>query len=271
MNDKKIHSFLLIGQSNMAGRGDPREVEPIKNDRLYVLRNGGWQHMYVPVNPDRPFSGTSLAESFADRYSKEYGVDVGLIPCAEGNSSLNAWNSGGVLYDHAVFQTQLAKRSSVLKGILWHQGEADCGASAYPLYYDKFSAIVKTFRKDLCAETVPFLCGALGTYLKDCPLNPDFMNYDKINEALQRVTRDLPHMGYVSSDGLTPNPDVLHFNAPSLRCFGERYFEEYQRMTGACRTEHIGKKNLISGYKGGCDGVVNCNIFKKAKKVLLFS
>ena len=44
-----IHSFLLIGQSNMAGRGDIGDVAPIANPSLRVLRNGRWQRMFVPV------------------------------------------------------------------------------------------------------------------------------------------------------------------------------------------------------------------------------
>lgn len=76
-----IHSVLIIGQSNMAGRGFFDEVQPINNERLKVLRNGRWQNMFSPVNPDRPFSGVCLAESFADIYSKEKDVDVGIIPC----------------------------------------------------------------------------------------------------------------------------------------------------------------------------------------------
>ena len=57
-----IHSILIIGQSNMAGRGKACEVEPIVNDKLYVLRNGRWRAMYVPVNPDRVKSGINLVE-----------------------------------------------------------------------------------------------------------------------------------------------------------------------------------------------------------------
>ena len=58
-----IHSILMIGQSNMAGRGIPTEVEPIKNKNLRVFRNGRWQSLFVPVNPDRPWAGVSLAEA----------------------------------------------------------------------------------------------------------------------------------------------------------------------------------------------------------------
>ena len=61
-----IHAFLMVGQSNMAGRGIASEVEPIQNRHIKVLRNGRWLPMYVPVNNDRSFSGISLAESFAD-------------------------------------------------------------------------------------------------------------------------------------------------------------------------------------------------------------
>ena len=59
-----IHSFLLIGQSNMAGRGVIEEAIPVDNTHIKVLRNGRWQKMFRPVNPDRSFSGVSLAESF---------------------------------------------------------------------------------------------------------------------------------------------------------------------------------------------------------------
>ena len=39
----QVHSFLMIGQSNMAGRGEFADVEPIRNDLCYMLRMGRWQ------------------------------------------------------------------------------------------------------------------------------------------------------------------------------------------------------------------------------------
>ena len=81
-----MKAFLLIGQSNMAGRGDFGQVPEIVNGKCFMLRNGRWQPMFRPINPDRSFSGVNLAESFAEAYAKKHGVDVGLIACAEGNS-----------------------------------------------------------------------------------------------------------------------------------------------------------------------------------------
>jgi hypothetical protein len=225
-----IHSFLLIGQSNMAGRGFIDEVEQISNPRLKVLRNGRWQGMYVPVNCDRAFSGVSLAESFADIYSKEHNVDVGLIPCADGGTSLDQWRVGGLLYDHAVYQTKLAMRTSTVAGVLWHQGEADCSDNLYPFYEEKFVKIMNGLRKELNLYDVPFILGGLGTFLADCIFDDKLKNYTYVNKALENIAKHNEMTGFVCADGLTSNPDKLHFNSKSLREFGKRYYAEFLKL-----------------------------------------
>ena len=225
-----IHSFLLIGQSNMAGRGFANEVEPIQNDKIKVLRNGRWQPMYVPVNCDRPFSGVNLAESFADAYQKEHNVEVGLIPCADGGTSLSQWRVGGLLYDHAVMQARLAQRTSTIAGVLWHQGEADCGEELHPLYEEKFSAIMYSLINELELYDVPFLLGGLGDFLKNCTLSEKLKNYDYVNEALKSIAEKNIMAGFVSAEGLQSNPDNLHFSSKALREFGLRYYEEFKKL-----------------------------------------
>ena len=49
----KIHSFLMMGQSNMAGRADFNEVEKIENSLCFMLRMGNWVEMSEPINVDR--------------------------------------------------------------------------------------------------------------------------------------------------------------------------------------------------------------------------
>ncbi|MGW7768639.1 sialate O-acetylesterase, partial [Bacillus velezensis] len=43
-----IKSFLMLGQSNMAGRGFLNEADPIYNEKIKMLRNGQWQMMTEP-------------------------------------------------------------------------------------------------------------------------------------------------------------------------------------------------------------------------------
>ena len=237
-----IHSFLLIGQSNMAGRGFKDEVEPIKNKDLFVLRNGRWCQMYVPVNPDRSFSGICLAESFADLYQKEHDVQVGLIPCADGGTSLDQWQAGSLLFDHACYQAELASRTSTIAGVLWHQGEADCGPNHYPLYEKKLTTILDAFRDRLGLYDVPFLLGGLGDFLPNYLLqgepHPSLPNYVHINSALQKIAADRKQTGFVCAEGLTANPDNLHFNAKSLREFGVRYYNEFVKLEDKNKVFH---------------------------------
>ena len=165
-----MYSFLLIGQSNMAGRGFPSEVEPIPNDNIYVLRNGRWWPMYVPVNPDRVTAGINLAESFALQFLRDHpGDTIGLIPCADGGTRLEQWMPGEVLYDHAVMMTSLARRSSTLAGILWHQGESDCYPEGFSTYGPRCTHVLGSLRRDLDAPEVPLILGGLGEYLANHP------------------------------------------------------------------------------------------------------
>ena len=129
---EEIYSFLMIGQSNMAGRGELLKEAQIDNPNCYMFRMGRWQKMSEPINPDRPLfgikfpSGACLATSFADSIANDLGVKVGLIPCADGGTGIDAWEKGSVLYDYTVMMTRLAMRSSKVIGIIWHQGETDC-------------------------------------------------------------------------------------------------------------------------------------------------
>lgn len=228
-----IHSILIIGQSNMAGRGFLCEAKPLSNmgGRLKVLRNGRWQNIYRPVNPDRPFSGTCLAESFATRYAEEHeGVQVGIIPCADGGTSLNQWRCGGLLFDHAVCTAKLAMRTSNLAAILWHQGEADCAPHLNCVYLEKLTAIMTAMRRELGAEDVPIIVGGLGDFLKDRAESPNLVHYPVINEALRAFAEKTHRAAFASAEGLTSNADNLHFSADGLYEFGLRYYEAFRSV-----------------------------------------
>lgn len=221
------HSFLLIGQSNMAGRGFLSEAEPLDTcgGRLKVLRNGRWQEMFRPVCLDRPWAGSCLAESFAKAYAESHpGVDVGIIPCADGGTSLDQWAPGDLLFDHAIACARLAMRTSRLVGILWHQGESDCPNDLCPHYREKLKSLLPALRKALELPNLPILLGGLGDFLVNGPKEFDLYNYDRINADMQQVVRDTHNTAFVPATGLGSNPDKLHFSAAALKEFGLRYY-----------------------------------------------
>lgn len=233
--EKSITSFLMIGQSNMAGRGELGEVEPIYNPMCYMLRMGRWQIMSEPVNPDRAIfdnkfhSGVSLAASFADEFAKHTQTAVGLIPCADGGTCIAQWQPGEVLFDHAVMMTKLAMRTSNFGGIIWHQGESDCRNFDPQAYREKFFNTMHALRRELNAEELPLIIGELSEgiteykNLGDAPL--------KMNQLLHQLKDELPCCGIVSAANLTLKDDGIHFNSASLREFGKRYFEQYKKLT----------------------------------------
>ena len=225
-----IHSFLLIGQSNMAGRGDIQEAADIDTQHIKVLRNGRWQPMFRPVNPDRSFSGVCLAESFAEKYAKKYDVDVGLIPCADGGTSLEQWKEGGLLYQNAVYQARLAHRTSTIAGVLWHQGESDCADGLRETYALRFEKIMQALRRDLNLYDVPFLLGGLGDFLAECTLDAWVKNYAKLNLELKQVAGRNQRTVFVPADGLAGKEDKLHFDAKALYEFGLRYFDAFEKV-----------------------------------------
>ena len=233
----KIKCFLMIGQSNMAGRGNIGDVEPIVNKSCLMLRMGRWQPMSEPINPDRGIftgkyrSGVCLAASFADGYAKRTGSCVGLIPCADGGTSIDQWAKGDSLFDHAVMMTRLAVRSSELCGILWHQGEADCtDDKKVEEYKKKFIKMITELRKELEAESVPLIIGELS---HSYSINDrEFSDRpERLNRIFHEIADEIPCCAVVSSEGLEMKDDGLHFSARALREFGERYLEGFLGLT----------------------------------------
>lgn len=223
-----IKSFLMIGQSNMAGRGFIDEVTPFYNERIQMLRNGRWQMMTEPINYDRPVSGISLVGSFADAWCRQNPTDtIGLIPCAEGGSSLDEWAVGGVLFRHAINEAQFAMQNSELTGILWHQGESDSTNGNYKVYYKKLLLIIEALRKELNAPAIPLIMGGLGDFLGKEGFGKSCTEYNLINQELQKFAFEQDYCYFVTATGLTSNPDGIHIDAISQRKFGLRYFEAF--------------------------------------------
>ena len=219
-----MQSVLLLGQSNMAGRGDISTVDPISDDRIFMMRDFVWVKMEEPIHNDKSSAGVGLAASFAKAFVDTYGCDVGLIPGAFGGTSLADWCVGGEYYERALAMAKAAQSSSEICVILWHQGESDMKNENYAA---ELQVILDAFIADLGLdpEKIVIITGELGEFRTS--------SRDKVHNGLKELSTVYKNYGIASADGLTAQDVTTHFDAASLRVFGYRYFEIFHKlMTG---------------------------------------
>ena len=232
-----FHLFLLVGQSNMAGRGRVAAEDRAPLPRVLCFsKQRSWVPARDPLHFDKPaVVGVGLGRSFAAELARHHPqATIGLIPCAVGGSPIASWQPGGFHpstrthpWDDALVRARAALKDGTLKGILWHQGESDCDPQRSVVYADKLHALVTRFRKDLKAPKVPFIAGQMGQF-PERPWNDAKRIVDAAHRGLPTV---VPHTAFVLSNGLTHKGDEVHFNAQSYRELGRRYARVWRRLT----------------------------------------
>jgi hypothetical protein len=233
---ENFHLFLLVGQSNMAGRGVVADQDKVPIPRVLMLNQAGqWVPAIEPMHFDKPSAGVGLGRTFAQQIAAANpGVTIGLIPCAVGGSPIDAWKPGAFYaetkvhpWDDAMVRAKLALQAGTLKGILWHQGESDSNPQLAPVYEPKLLDLVKRFRAELNAPNVPFIAGQMGRF-SGAPWNE---NQIRVDQAYRDLPGKVPFAAYVSAEGLKDKGDNLHFDADSFREFGRRYAEAYLKLS----------------------------------------
>ncbi len=234
----KFLLVLLAGQSNMAGRGKVEEQDKVPNPRVLMLnKEGEWVPAVDPVHYDKKAAGVGPGRTFGILLAEQNpDATIGLIPTACGGSGIDQWEPGkhwkqtdSYPYDDMLKRARRAMEDGALTVILWHQGEADCGEKRAPNYAAKFNAMIERMRKDLNAPHVPLIIGQLSKFEQKGPWSES----KKLVDQAHRDAAAKPNCGFAVSDGLTPNKDIVHFDAPSMREFGKRYFEAYQKIVKA--------------------------------------
>jgi len=222
--DTNFHLYLLVGQSNMAGRGVPAALDTTPVPGLLVLaKDKTWQPAREPLHWDKPGAGTGPGFAFGrEMLTGTTGkIRIGLIPAAHGGSSITAWVKGGYHdqtkgypYDEAIERAKEAMKAGVLKGIIWHQGETDSTPEAEELHLARLKDLVNRFRTELGAPNLPFVAGELGYFTEE---------YQRMNQVLLQLPSLVPVTAVVSAQGLTDKGDATHFDAGSARELGKRY------------------------------------------------
>jgi hypothetical protein len=233
---EKFHLYLLVGQSNMAGRGKVEEEDRTPIPRVLVLtKDNTWAPAVDPLHFDKPSAGVGLGRSFAKVLAEaDPQATIGLVPCAAGGSPIDAWQVGGFHtqtnshpYDDMLVRMKAALKDGTLKAILWHQGESDSSPGKAEKYQQKLHELIARMRKDLDAEDAPFLAGQMGLF-EDRPWD----DAKKLVDAAHRnLPRTLPQTAFVSAEGLAHKGDGVHFDSASYREFGRRYAKALLEMS----------------------------------------
>jgi hypothetical protein len=224
MPAKPYKLFLLIGQSNMAGRGKIEEADRQPHPRVLKLtKDDTWAPAVDPLHFDKPSMvgvglGTTFGKTIAGALPDQI---VGLIPCAFGGTSIDQWAKGGNLYTEAVRRARAAMKDGTLEGILWHQGET---ASNPATYAQKAGKLFADLREGLKTPDVPIVVGTLGDFTGKLAQG--------LNPVLMKLPQSVPNCACADAAGLGDKGDKLHFSAESYRELGRRYAAQWLRLAG---------------------------------------
>jgi peptidoglycan/xylan/chitin deacetylase (PgdA/CDA1 family) len=226
--DSNFHLYLLIGQSNMAGRGAVDAESKKTHPHIVMLDSlNNWVPATDPVHFDKPaMVGVGPAIAFAkEMLQANNKIKIGLIPCAWGGSPIKVWEPGATYlnahpYDDAIKRTTIAMQRGVLKGILWHQGESDNDSVKAPLYINKLQQLVNRLRDDLHLPQLPFVAGEIGYFNK----------VDFINKEINKLPQQVNATAVVSAKDLMDKGDKLHFNTAAARELGKGYAISMQQL-----------------------------------------
>lgn len=224
------HAFFVGGQSNSEGRPDDDGLSPFPVGTLQVDQAGNIipaVHPLSSISPDPRSMG--FAADFATLYRvANPTVAIVFVPSGQGGTGYAdfKWNppsdTNYVLARNRLNALMAANPTFQMKGFLWHQGERD---AAFPNTYAALQdAMIAGFRSTVTgASAAPFVVGGLQPNYVNPPYDHPAMNL-VIEDTRNRVVQ----VAYASSAGLVGIVgDDIHFDTPSLRELGKRYYAAY--------------------------------------------
>jgi len=220
---EKLHIYLLIGQSNMAGRAAiPAEDKRPMEGCFLLDRKNRWVPASNPLNRystiitslrnQRMNPGYMFARTM---HENNPNVSIGIICNARGATSIEKWMPGTRYYKEAVKRVKAASPSGVFKGILWHQGEGNHTDTEYLV---KLKKLIYQMRKDIGMGNVFFVAGGI------CESDKS-PGGKLINAQLARLPSEVAMTGYASSAGLEAFDGRWHFGPDEMKILGRRYAE----------------------------------------------
>jgi len=229
---KDVWIFIMAGQSNMAGRGVVEPPDTLSNSRILTINRDNEiiiakepLHFYEPN-----LTGLDCGVSFARELIRHRNsITILLVPAAVGGSSSTQWLGDSLhrnvrLLSNFKTRVEAVKKYGTMKGILWHQGEADTEAKLIPEYEGRLQKIFAQLRLYCDDATLPIVIGELGSF------SENQANWNLINESIHHYVSTDKQAAVVDTDDLKPKDDKVHFNSAGQRIMGERMAKTFLDM-----------------------------------------
>ena len=259
--DKNLHIYLAFGQSNMSGQATVTDADRVSDPRFLVLRAANHSNQKVgefyPAAPPMGHSASKvgIADIFGRTMVKNLpdSITVAVANIAIGGQSIDLFDKdrntayvqnakakndtwwiqylneyGGDVYKRIIEMGEVAKKKGVIKGLLFHQGEADYQMNDWP-------SRVKKVYDDIIADLgldptkVPILVGELATTAAGGDLGWR-------NTAVAEAADLIPNGHLISAEGcpaLKETSYTLHFTREGYETFGKRYAEKMLELLNA--------------------------------------
>jgi hypothetical protein len=241
--------FLIAGQSNAANHGEGRQ-QP-RSNRVVAFGNGRWQPTADP-EPGASGNGGSFLPAFGDAMAERFKVPIGLVPLAEGSTSVrewlpkgdamaappttgrntilvgsNMWVSTGALFDRISGVEQQFGTNS-FRALLWHQGESDShqppDREITSAQYRRYLQRVIEAARAAAGWRVPWFVAQVSYHTPEDTGTPELRAAQKslVTDGLALAGPDTDALGMEFRE---KNGRGIHFNPRGLQRHGELWAE----------------------------------------------
>ncbi|MBD3343508.1 MAG: hypothetical protein GF401_00425, partial [Chitinivibrionales bacterium] len=239
-----VSIFLLGGQSNMLGQGNPGEISPPLSETqedILFLENSNGNYAWGPMTPyfgkeDECFGpelkfSRIIADTRPDR-------TVAIVKHTEKPLTLaEGWN---VETNGSTYLGMIAKvrggmelldaigRPYVVAGMLWFQGEYDAVEQWMAQAYEQnLNNLIAGVRNEFSVPGMPFVIGQI----YDIPLD-QFPYTQEVQDAQDAVAESDPLTGILHTTDLPIGNDNIHFKTEGQLAIGQRFATVYLSLIG---------------------------------------
>ncbi len=212
--------FVGAGQSNSTNCGEIKTQQ-----ETGMVSSFGGEHWQIANDPQSGVAdgsqGGSFWPAFGDAMYRKYKVPIGVATTGYGGTSVNRWQPDGDLFQWLMTRVHQLGPGG-FRALLWHQGESDVKMDSDE-YYEKLRSVIIASRAKAGWEFPWFVAKA--SYL-----NTDYLRFDSVRDAQQRLWNDSIALAGPDTDTLTGDHRDLdgkgvHFSPKGLKAHGEMWAE----------------------------------------------